>query len=218
MSVIFFPFPPRPTKCPAAPIALPAELTNFQVPQGFARLRRNWVRNLMVSRFRKRSYAVAHSPTSTKSNLWRVSSSSSTTLSAPVAIQVHEGIPTCSTPLHEQMSKLASWLEPTAPQQSPVNCGRCSSSSPLYRGTALRQLTCSSCAAVVPQLLKGLRQSEIRGILSRRSLCAVANNHYVAVAASGCWARFLQHFESARRFPCLQQSFYAPFLNFVRQV
>jgi hypothetical protein len=64
-------------------------------------------------------------------------------------------------------------------------------------GTALRQVDmqqlCRSCAAVIE---RDCGKLEIQFILSRRSLYAVANNHRVAVTASGCWAGFLPHFES----------------------
>jgi hypothetical protein len=54
--------------------------------------------------------------------------------------------------------------------------------------------------------------------LSRRSLYAVANNHPVAVTASGRWAWFWQHFESLCGNPSLKHAFAAFFLNFVRSV
>jgi hypothetical protein len=66
-----------------------------------------------------------------------------------------------------------------------VNCPPCSSSPPLLKGTACGRLTCSSCAAVIEW---DCGKSEIQFILSRRSLYAVANNHRVAVTASGRWA------------------------------
>jgi hypothetical protein len=44
------------------------------------------------------------------------------------------------------------------------------------------QQLCSSCAAVIK---RDCGKSEIQFILSRRSLYAVANNHRVAVTASG---------------------------------
>src|ERR1700730_15635589 len=78
-----------------------------------------------------------------------------------------------------------------------VNCPPCSSSPPFLKRTALRQVDmqqlCSSCAAVIEW---DCGKSEIQFILSRRSLYAVANNHRVAVTASGRWAWFWQHFES----------------------
>ena len=55
------------------------------------------------------------------------------------------------------------------------------------------QQLCSSCVAVIE---RDCGKLEIQFILSRRSLYAVANNHRVAVTASGRWAWFWQHFES----------------------
>jgi hypothetical protein len=75
------------------------------------------------------------------------------------------------------------------------------------------QQLCSSCVAVIE---RDCGKLEIQFILSRRSLYAVANNHRVAVTASGRWAWFWQHFESLCGNPSLKHAFAAFFLNFVR--
>ena len=78
-----------------------------------------------------------------------------------------------------------------------VNCPPCSSSSPFLKGTALRQVDMQqlrrSCAAVIERDCGNL---EFQFILSGLSLNTVAYDHRVAVTALGCWAWFLQHFES----------------------
>jgi hypothetical protein len=57
---------------------------------------------------------------------------------------------------------------------------------------------------------------EFQFILSGLSLNTVAYDHRVAVTTSGCWAWFLQHFESLWGNPSLKHAFAAFFLNFVR--
>jgi hypothetical protein len=78
-----------------------------------------------------------------------------------------------------------------------VNCLPCSSSSPFLKGTALRQVDMQqlrrSCAAVIESDCGNL---EFQFFLSGLSLNTVAYDHRVAVTTSGCWAWFLQHFES----------------------